>query len=107
LLSLSSADTSFLLSLSLFLSLSKKKDQLADFSSRGPTADGRRKPDVVAPGMGILSAAARNGQTGECDGAQSPGPRTEYEPIVERPENSGIFYHDQPETQGVLFMSGT
>lgn len=26
------------------------------FSSRGPTADGRRKPDVVAPGEGILSA---------------------------------------------------
>jgi subtilisin family serine protease len=26
------------------------------FSSRGPTADGRRKPDVVAPGERILSA---------------------------------------------------
>jgi subtilisin family serine protease len=26
------------------------------FSSRGPTADGRRKPDVVAPGEQILSA---------------------------------------------------
>jgi hypothetical protein len=26
------------------------------FSSRGPTADGRRKPDLVAPGEGILSA---------------------------------------------------
>ena len=26
------------------------------FSSRGPTADGRKKPDVVAPGEGILSA---------------------------------------------------
>ncbi len=26
------------------------------FSSRGPTADGRRKPDVVAPGEAILSA---------------------------------------------------
>jgi subtilisin family serine protease len=28
------------------------------FSSRGPTADGRRKPDVVAPGEKILSALA-------------------------------------------------
>jgi subtilisin family serine protease len=28
------------------------------FSSRGPTADGRRKPDVVAPGEKILSAMA-------------------------------------------------
>lgn len=27
------------------------------FSSRGPTADGRRKPDVVAPGERILSAS--------------------------------------------------
>ena len=27
------------------------------FSSRGPTADGRRKPDVVAPGEKIVSAA--------------------------------------------------
>jgi subtilisin family serine protease len=26
------------------------------FSSRGPTADGRRKPDVVAPGERIVSA---------------------------------------------------
>jgi subtilisin family serine protease len=29
------------------------------FSSRGPTADGRRKPDVVAPGERILSASHR------------------------------------------------
>jgi hypothetical protein len=29
------------------------------FSSRGPTADGRRKPDVVAPGEKILSARAK------------------------------------------------
>lgn len=30
-------------------------DQVAPFSSRGPTADGRIKPDVVAPGTYILS----------------------------------------------------
>lgn len=29
------------------------------FSSRGPTADGRRKPDVVAPGERIISACHR------------------------------------------------
>jgi subtilisin family serine protease len=35
------------------------------FSSRGPTADGRVKPDVVAPGEGILSANARADRRGE------------------------------------------
>lgn len=35
------------------------------FSSRGPTGDGRIKPDVVAPGAGIVSAAGNDsdGQT--------------------------------------------
>jgi len=34
-------------------------DTMADFSSRGPCADGRIKPDVVAPGSWIASAASR------------------------------------------------
>ncbi|MEI8290241.1 MAG: S8 family serine peptidase [Verrucomicrobiota bacterium] len=34
-------------------------DAMADFSSRGPCADGRIKPDVVAPGTWIASAASR------------------------------------------------
>lgn len=33
-------------------------DSVADFSSRGPTKDGRIKPDVVAPGTWILSVRA-------------------------------------------------
>jgi hypothetical protein len=33
---------------------------MAAFSSRGPTQDGRIKPDVVAPGTSILSALSRN-----------------------------------------------
>ncbi|MEW6003475.1 MAG: S8 family serine peptidase [Nitrospirota bacterium] len=32
-----------------------KNNVIADFSSRGPTADGRTKPDVVAPGVDITS----------------------------------------------------
>lgn len=43
------------------------KDYLVDFSSRGPTADDRIKPDIVAPGAYILSARANNGRVGECD----------------------------------------
>lgn len=35
-----------------------KSDGIAGFSSRGPTADGRVKPDVVFPGVGIVSARA-------------------------------------------------
>src|SRR5215210_54452 len=33
----------------------------ASFSSRGPTADGRIKPDISAPGVDIASAAANTG----------------------------------------------
>ncbi|MGW5076609.1 S8 family serine peptidase [Rhodococcus sp. NPDC004095] len=43
------------------------------FSSRGPTSDGRRKPDLVAPGDGVVSAAA-----GEMS-----------KPVVLTPEQSG------------------
>ncbi|KIW30432.1 uncharacterized protein PV07_06175 [Cladophialophora immunda] len=35
-------------------------DGLAAFSSRGPTAENRLKPDLVAPGTAILSARSRN-----------------------------------------------
>ena len=35
--------------------------QIASFSSRGPTADGRIKPDVVAPGSGVMVADLRRG----------------------------------------------
>jgi hypothetical protein len=32
-------------------------NMVADFSSRGPTADGRIKPDIMAPGQNVTSAA--------------------------------------------------
>ncbi len=38
--------------------LSDDPNSMAGFSSRGPTADGRTKPDVVAPGTWILSVRA-------------------------------------------------
>lgn len=39
-------------------------DRIAPFSSRGPTADGRVKPDLVMPGVSIISARARGTQMG-------------------------------------------
>lgn len=39
--------------------LANSPEGLAAFSARGPTSDGRIKPDVVAPGTGILSARSR------------------------------------------------
>ncbi|MGD8626699.1 MAG: S8 family serine peptidase, partial [Anaerolineae bacterium] len=38
---------------------SDDRDELAAFSSRGPTDDGRFKPDVVAPGTNILSVRSQ------------------------------------------------
>lgn len=40
--------------------MANNPDGLAAFSSRGPTKEGRRKPDVVAPGTAILSTRSRN-----------------------------------------------
>ena len=37
---------------------SDSRDALASFSSIGPTEDGRIKPDLVAPGSGVLSTVA-------------------------------------------------
>ena len=43
------------------------------FSSKGPTADGRPKPDVLAPGEHIVSAIGRNG-TAPKDGTSQAAP---------------------------------
>jgi subtilisin family serine protease len=39
--------------------MADRADQVVAFSSRGPTLDGRVKPDVVAPGTFILSTRSR------------------------------------------------
>ncbi|MHA1263956.1 MAG: S8 family peptidase [Candidatus Helarchaeota archaeon] len=41
-----------------------KNDQIAWFSSRGPTADGRVKPDILLPGVNIVAARAKNTSMG-------------------------------------------
>ncbi|KAK1757133.1 peptidase S8/S53 domain-containing protein [Echria macrotheca] len=47
---------------------------MAAFSSRGPTAEGRFKPDVVAPGTSILSAHSRSAPPSNRDFGTSPDP---------------------------------
>lgn len=49
--------------------VSNNENGLAMFSSRGPTLDGRTKPDIVAPGTNILSARAQTKSAGELWGA--------------------------------------
>ncbi|HHB89988.1 MAG TPA: hypothetical protein ENK60_01615 [Anaerolineae bacterium] len=39
-------------------------DKVASFSSRGPTSDGRVKPDVVLPGVNIIAARAKGTSLG-------------------------------------------
>lgn len=43
---------------------STDRDEAAGFSSRGPTLDGRVKPDLVFPGVGIVSCRARGTSMG-------------------------------------------
>jgi len=45
-------------------------DQMAAFSSRGPTDDGRIKPDVVAPGTNILST--KSSYASDCGWGDGP-----------------------------------
>ncbi|MCM2279693.1 MAG: S8 family serine peptidase [Oligoflexia bacterium] len=40
--------------------LSNNPDGIAAFSSRGPTSDGRLKPEIVAPGTNIVSVKSRH-----------------------------------------------
>lgn len=42
----------------LTIGATDKNDQVADFSSRGPTADGRIKPNICFPGVDIVSCRA-------------------------------------------------
>lgn len=57
---------------------------ISDFSSRGPTLDGRTKPEIIAPGQWISSAGAKPDQVGECDPSdgQNPGPNEKKDGLV-------------------------
>ncbi len=43
---------------------STDQDEVADFSSRGPTTDGRIKPDILLPGASIISCRAKDTSLG-------------------------------------------
>lgn len=48
---------------SLAVGATTSEDVIATFSGRGPTRDGRIKPDITAPGHQIISAVPGNGYT--------------------------------------------
>lgn len=49
--------------------ISNNENGIAMFSSRGPTSDGRVKPDIVAPGTNILSVKSQQKDASELWGA--------------------------------------
>jgi serine protease AprX len=58
--------------------ISDSRGELAGFSSRGPTDDGRIKPDVVAPGTNILSTRSRQPGVGDGWGSYLANPNYMY-----------------------------
>ena len=51
---------------------------ISSFSSTGPTRDGRQKPDISAPGQGIVSAKSADGAGACAGGAGSTAPDGEH-----------------------------
>jgi hypothetical protein len=58
--------------------ISGNADGLAAFSSRGPTDDGRIKPDLVAPGTNIISSRSHAPNAGVLWGAHETNPHYVY-----------------------------
>jgi serine protease AprX len=89
------------------------------FSSKGPTGDGRMKPDLVSPGERILSCAAASAKDGATDGLSenektNPFQYLEYSGTsMAAPHVSGVIaaflsirrdYIGQPEAVKKIFM---
>lgn len=51
----------------------QSEGQLAKFSARGPTRDGRMKPDLTAPGTAIVSALAKDSEVSRSEKLVLPG----------------------------------
>ena len=72
-------------------------DEVAFFSSRGPTPDGRPKPEILAPGFGVVSA-------------RSSGISTEYtsrEELDRLSVPSGLYYLSQGTSMAAPHVTGT
>lgn len=52
---------------------SKDIDNIASFSSKGPTYDGRIKPDITAPGQELESASASGDSSQSCQTTEKSG----------------------------------
>ena len=65
------------------------------FSSKGPTGDGRLKPDLVAPGERITSAAAGKALASAFPGAQPP-----------EPDQAAVYVEDSGTSMAAPHVSG-
>jgi serine protease AprX len=89
------------------------------FSSKGPTGDGRLKPDLVAPGERILSCAAGSARDGATDGLPDSEKTNPFQYLEDSgtsmaaPHVSGVIaaflsirreYIGQPEAVKKIFM---
>lgn len=87
------------------------RDYISSLSSRGPTADGRIKPELLAPGDSILSAGAQpNMKPSKCyGGACDSYPRPDYVGFLSLSDiilrNTGLIF-DSGTSQATPSVSG-
>ena len=70
---------------------------ISNFSSRGPTEDGRTKPDILAPGKYLLSAIGLSNSYAECDPPSKPSVGTHRDGLASLQGTSMVrFYVKNP-----------